>query len=55
MDNCPISGNEVNIKKYSAVLDGVFYVFCCKKCKENFIVEPRKYINCCEESKEKEK
>ncbi len=56
MDTCPVCNSQVKDKKYSGILDGVAYYFCCGECEKNFEFEPRKYMNCCmkkEKSKEK--
>jgi len=50
MEMCPVCINESSKKHIRGVIDGVIYYFCCEKCKNNFLAEPRKYINCCHHS-----
>jgi len=53
METCPICSHEVKKKDIRSVLDGIIYYFCCEKCKENFLAEPRRYDNCCSKLNEK--
>lgn len=50
MEMCPVCNNEDTKKDINGVLDGIIYYFCCDDCKGNFMAEPRKYVNCCENS-----
>ena len=49
MEICPVCNKENAKKSINGVVDGVIYYFCCKQCRINFMAEPRKYVNCCEE------
>jgi len=54
MDTCPVCSHEIKRKDIKGVLDGIIYCFCCEKCRENLLAEPRRYNNCCNNSKENE-
>ena len=51
MEMCPVCNKESAKKSINGIIDGIIYYFCCQQCKENFIAEFRKFINCCEENK----
>lgn len=53
MKMCPVCNKENAKKSINGVLDGVIYYFCCEQCKTNFMAEPRRYINCCDESNDR--
>ncbi|MCA9402331.1 MAG: YHS domain-containing protein [Candidatus Omnitrophica bacterium] len=50
MEICPVCNKEVDQSIFSSVIDGVVYRFCCERCQRNFTAEPRKFMNCCEDS-----
>ena len=49
MEMCPVCNKENAKKSINGAVDGVIYYFCCEQCKTNFMAEPRRFINCCEE------
>ncbi|VAX35872.1 hypothetical protein MNBD_UNCLBAC01-1059 [hydrothermal vent metagenome] len=53
MEMCPICINEAAKKEFTGIVDGIVYYFCCKECENNFLAEPRRYVNCCAHSDKK--